>query len=693
VSVAGILPWAVTALLLAAVAFFAVFTRNRRPDLFAPIDPEVAPAAERSAAVIAVIVFAGSFLLIGISLTILSDELLQPLDERRLLTPLLAFGLGGAALLAQIAHGRALPVWLHNGLSWAAARLRVTMPQVLLLLFALPFTLLVYPAAGPEPLARYPVIAVGSWLLSILLVAAGSWRGPAGGGRPSRRELLWLLLLFLFALVVRGTAIGRLPANFSGDEGSAALEAVRFMQGDFNNFFTVGWFSFPSYYYGVQSVAVRFLGRTAAAVRIPSVIAGAAAVLATYWLGRQLFSRRTGAFAALYLAASHYHIHISRIALNNVWDSLFAGLALAGLWDGWRKDRRASFILSGVALGLGQYFYASIRVLPLLFVVWTGAAFLAQRARFRERLAGLGVTAGTALVVALPLGFFFRDHPDHFNAPLRRVSVFEGWLAAEQARTGMGETAVLAGQAWKAMLGFVSTPLRLLYDPGVPLLLAGAAALFIVGLVWLLSRRDLRTLLLVLPLGAVVLSNTFSQDPPSSQRYILAMPAVAIILALPLGEVSAWLEHVWPARRRHIAAAAQIMIILVVLIDLRYYFLDVYDTYVFGGLNTTVATEVAYFLREQPDEPQVVYFFGFPRMGYYSLSTIPYLAPQMMGQDVIERLQGPAPWGVNQTTHFIFLPEREEEEVWVRAVYTDGEWRRHYSQRGEHLFSSYSVER
>jgi 4-amino-4-deoxy-L-arabinose transferase-like glycosyltransferase len=694
-SIAEILPWMVAALLSVAIIFSYVRARNRSPDLFVPVDPESVSGAEKQAAAAAVIMLIGSLLLIGSALRILSDSLLQPGEERRLLL-LLLFGLGGAMLLAQIVRGRTVPGWLHYALGWAAEKLEVTPLQVLLLLFALPFSLIVYPAAGPEALARYPVIAVGSWLLSIGLAVTGSWRQPAAAGQPSRSELRWLLLLFLLALVARGVAIGRLPATFSGDEGSAALEAVRFMRGEFNNFFTVGWFSFPSYYYGVQSVAVQFLGRTAAAVRIPSVVAGAAAVIATYWLGRQLFDRRSGAFAALYLAASHYHIHISRIALNNVWDSLFAALALGGLWDGWRSNRRASFILSGVALGLGQYFYASIRVLPLLFVIWAGAAFLAQREQFRQRLAGLATTAGVALIAALPLGQFFWDHPNHFSAPLRRVSVLDGWLAAEQARTGLGATAVLAGQAAKAVLGFVSTPLRLLYDPGVPLLLAGAAALFIVGLVWLLSRRDLRTLLLLLPLGAVVLSNTFSQDPPSSQRYILAMPVVAVIVALPLSEMSAWLERIWPAQRRRISTIAWIMIVLVVLIDLRYYFLDVYDNYVLGGLNTETATEIAYFLRAQPDDPddlQAVYFFGFPRMGYYSLSTIPYLAPQMSGQDVLEPLRAPATWELTETTQFIFLPEREREAEWVRPTYPGGVWQRHYSRRGVHLFTSYSVER
>ena len=130
------------------------------------------------------------------------------------------------------------------------------------------------------------------------------------------------------ALALRAWQMSQFPNTYSGDEGSAGLFAVELLDGKANNLFSLGWFSFPALYFAVQSAAIALLGQTVEAVRLTSAVAGALTVVAVYWLGRTMFDRTTAVLAALYLAASHYHIHMSRIALNNVWDGLFGTLAI-----------------------------------------------------------------------------------------------------------------------------------------------------------------------------------------------------------------------------------------------------------------------------------------------------------------------------------------------------------------------------
>ena len=115
-----------------------------------------------------------------------------------------------------------------------------------------------------------------------------------------------------------------------------------------------------------------------------------------------------------------------------------------------------------------------------------------------------------------------------------------------------------------------------------------------------------------------------------------------------------------------------------------------YDHYVLGGINTQVATEVAYYLDEQDPTPDV-YFFGFPRMGYGSLSTIAYLVPNVQAEDVLEPLSTPPSWRLNQPTVFIFLPERVAELDYVRTAYPDGKYREMKQRNGDLLFLSYEV--
>jgi hypothetical protein len=197
--------------------------------------------------------------------------------------------------------------------------------------------------------------------------------------------------------------------------------------------------------------------------------------------------------------------------------------------------------------------------------------------------------------------------------------------------------------------------------------------------------------LLLLPLVAAVITGSLSVDPPASQRYVLSIPLVAVVLALPVGLLGSWLRQLWPHRWLALGGVTAVLLLLT-FADLKYYFFDVYDHYVLGGWNTETATQVAHYLRDQDVPEQDVYFFGAPRMGYYSLSTIPYLAPQMRGIDVPTPLTGEPAWSLSGPTTFIFLPERVGELGFVQPTYPNGRIYTHTLDDGRHVFTAYVIE-
>lgn len=608
------------------------------------------------------------------------------------------YSLVGAGLLAFMVAGftiarRRPPYWLEQAGRWLAAFFGISANQLVLLYFAPFLAVMAGLAAGEGYLALHPVIAITAWLLALGAVIAGSYRPdtPSVRQQVSRRELFLVAALFVVAFLLRGTALTQFPNTLSGDEGSAGLMAVKFLNGEANNLFTVGWFSFPSLYFAVQGLGIAILGQTTEGLRVSSAVAGALTVVAVYWLARLMFNRKTAVLAAGYLLASHFHIHFSRIGLNNVWDGLFTALALAGLWHGWKNNSRLGWIVGGLALGLGQYFYVAFRVFPVLVLLWSGFAFLLDRPAFKRHFASLILSALVALVVFLPLGIFFADRPEEFNAPFNRVTIMEGWLDREVQITGQTPAQVVRGQMVKTALGFTHEPLRLLYDPGSPLLKPAAAILFLMGVFWAIATLDLRYLLLLLPLLSVIFLGGFSQDPPASQRYVVAIPVVAILLAVPLTQLADWLRESWPQTRRLLWPAAVLLVVWLMVADLKFYFLDVYDRYVLGGLNTIVATDVAEYLAEQEGTP-AVYFFGFPRMGYFSLSTIPYLQPDIQAQDVLDPLVSEPGWVLTGPTRFIFLPERLSELQFVQLAFPVGRYQEFFDEAGTPLFMVYEVE-
>lgn len=677
----------------------AVETASPKEEIIAPVvpfppapRPAPEPPAGGSLRRVAWLLVGGGLLLILLSQV--ANRTALPGERLPSFLLLLAGGLILLIGIQSMMRGR-LPGWLGQPLARLGGFLRVTPAQVVLLGLALGLSLLARQAAGDGILANQATTATFAWLLAVAFAVAGSVNraegDPAQKLAVTRWDIMLSLGLFALALALRATALTRFPNTYSGDEGSAGLFAVELLTGKANNLFGVGWFSFPALYFTVQSAAIALLGQTIEAVRLTSALAGALTVVALYWLGRAMFDRTTALLAALYLAAAHYHIHMSRIALNNVWDALFGTLAILGLWYGWRSGRRWPFVLCGLALGLGQYFYVTIRTLPILFLIWSAFAFWRQRDQFRERFHGLVLAALVALIVYLPLGLFFLDNPDEFQAPLNRVSIFGEWLDRELALGERTTGEIILDQAIAGVLGYTHEPLRLLYNPGSPLLLAGAAVLFVLGVLWALLNFDLRYLLMILPLLAAVAANAISQDSPASQRYILALPIVALFIALPLALAADWLRGQYPRARYAIVTAAFVLLALVAVVDLNYYFNRVYDTYVLGGLNTEVATEVAYYLRDKEPAAQDVYFFGFPRMGYYSLSTIPFLAPAKRGIDILDPLAAPPDFPLNGPTLFIFLPERLNELDLVRQRFPDGTYQEFYSDRGEFLFAAYET--
>lgn len=604
---------------------------------------------------------------------------------------LIGVGLAAFALAAYLIARRSIPRRLIRLSGWLQRFLGITAGQLVLLFFAPSFALMAAMAAGDKLEALNLPLYLAAWLIAIVAVVVGGYQPTAPGTiTVDRRDVIIVTALFLLAFLLRVVAIGNLPPTLSGDEGSSGLMAVRFLNGEADNVLTVGWFSFPSLYFAVQGMGIGLLGQTAAGLRITSALAGALTVAGLYWLARTMFGRLAAVMAAISLTALHYHVHFSRIGLNNIWDGLFAVVTMAALYHGWKRGWRTGFLVGGLALGLGQYFYVSLRVFPLLVLLWGGMAALLERPVLKRRLADLILLMYVALILALPLLFFFWQYPDEFNAPLQRVTVFDGWLDEASRLEGKAPAQVIVDQILKSAMGFTHLPLRHWYNPGSPLLLAGAAGFFLLGFFWALVNFDLRYWLVLLPLLAVVLLGGVSQDAPASQRYVIAAPMAAMLVVLPLAATAEWLQRAWPRYRFAVATVAMVITLWLVFQDIRYYFFEVYDTYVLGGLNTEVATSVAYYLDAQEPSPEV-YFFGFPRMSYDSLSTIPYLVPQVTAHDIRDPLENRPEWDLHGPAIFIFLPEREGEVRYIRAAYPGGHYRQFSNANGTELFTAYEV--
>jgi hypothetical protein len=348
--------------------------------------------------------------------------------------------------------------------------------------------------------------------------------------------------------------------------------------------------------------------------------------------------------------------------------------------------------LAGLVLGLAQYFYTSTRVLFPMLLVWVAVATLRDRQAVIRRLAGLASMLLAACVTLLPLGLFFARHPEEFLAPLKRVSVLGPWLQAEVGTSGLPAWRILAEQFRLSALAFTHVDIRMWYQPGTPMLLPVGAALFILGVVLLASNiLDLRRLWLALWLMCAVIISAMSQGTPASQRLTFAAPAVAAVIALPLAEAYRWLAHLWPARSRILQVAVGVVVAVALLWDLDFYFLQYSAEKRFGDNNTETADAVASFMHSAESGHQLL-FLGSPRMGYTSISALPYLLPQVEARDVFQPLADQPPLDVTAPTTFILLPERRDELPILQERYPGGVLAERYGEKSVLLFLAYSLD-
>jgi hypothetical protein len=79
-------------------------------------------------------------------------------------------------------------------------------------------------------------------------------------------------------------------------------------------------------------------------------------------------------------------------------------------------------------------------------------------------------------------------------------------------------------------------------------------------------------------------------------------------------------------------------------------------------------------------------------MGYYTHSSIQYLAPHAIGEDVHDPLQEAPGDLADGMVVYVFLPERFEEIEFVRAAFPDGEELDFVGRNNEQLFTTYSIQ-
>jgi len=296
-----------------------------------------------------------------------------------------------------------------------------------------------------------------------------------------------------------------------------------------------GWSQVYGY---AQAFTVQLFGANLIGLRAISPIVGMLTIPAVYGLGAALFNRRVGLLAALWLATFPPHIHFSRLGVPNIADPLFGVLALMLLARGWQTGRSRDFALAGVMLGLTQYFYEAGRLMFPILVIAFGTIMVMHQRRPKisanighVNLWNLGRTGLAAVLVGVPAHYALIGAG---ISPMMRFSatnVTGDYVSL--LRTQPLE--LLQHRTLPPFLHYIWTPdaSQLYYGGQFGLVLPYIVPFFLLGIGWALWHwRQPRYLLLLLWLFGVAFGNGFIEQNVFSSRYVVALPALALVIAL-----------------------------------------------------------------------------------------------------------------------------------------------------------------
>jgi hypothetical protein len=445
-------------------------------------------------------------------------------------------------------------------------------------------------------------------------------------------EILWVILIVMAGFFLRFKYLENLPYSFINDEGQMGQNGTCLVRGLCPFIMETGWSQQPMTAFLPTGISAALLGNTAVAVRLVSVLIGTLAILAVYLFAREVFDPTTASIASILLALLPYHNHFSRLGVDNIMDSLAAPAILWLLYRGYKRGSIFAVLFAGIISGMSFYTYPGTRLAPVIGIAAAGYGLIFNYRQLRNFQRQILIFSMAFLVTAGPILGFFATHPESFSARINSVGIFQpDNFKNEMAITGHSAVEVISLQFMKSSLVFIATsaPSNFFNSPK-PYLVPILAVFFMLGLAYTAYRiKDPRFFgLMIWFWAAILFGSTITGGPPTSQRMLMSSPALVIITAVGLVQVSKF----FPKNVRILSLSAQIFLILVVAVsgfqNIQFYF----NEYRVGNYFEDPTDEFTYETRlvTAPLHNQGrAYLVTDPGVPYLSFASLNYFSPDV----------------------------------------------------------------
>lgn len=355
----------------------------------------------------------------------------------------------------------------------------------------------------------------------------------------SKKTFEWLLVLALLAVAAffRLYRIDSQPSSLWLDESLTGLNALEIIEGRDAPIWQMtpldrwrpAWVKTSNLYLYYVVMIFKVFGTEYLGLKMVSVLPAIAAVIAVYFLFREMSNITTAFLAAFLTAVSQWHVTISRWG----WDALLmCFLQLICYWlllAGLKKGRRSHLVLSGGVMGLCLYTYIAswlALAIAISFLIFRSAS---ERPVLGKRIQDALFFLVPCLLVFVPLGSYYVSHPNDLFTRTAELNIGKSVEAAQSflpVWEGISKYALMFNAKGDSnpRHGF----------PGEPLLDFVTAVFFVLGLVCCLRFWKNIHVAFVLIWFALGLQAGLLSEPseaPNAYRTLMIAPAAFFFAA------------------------------------------------------------------------------------------------------------------------------------------------------------------
>jgi|GEM_PF-1204882 len=548
----------------------------------------------------------------------------------------------------------------------------------------------------------------GLWILSVALFSYSilrqtGWQMPGLSSirawlAGNRDEVIIFIGLLVLSLFLRLLNLELHPYPMVNDEGEMGKVALCLLDGECRNLFALNWAAQPVAAYLPYALSITLFGNeTAFPIRLVTALAGTLGVAFTYLFVREAFDKTIALVAGTLLATFPYHLHFSRLGVDN-FDALLSAALLWLLFRGLRKGTAIYFLLAGIVAALCFYTYAGSRLSAGIGVGAIGYAILTRRGLLRAQASNLLIFAAAALITITPLLGTYVAYPGEFNARLKDVGLFQtGIIQTDIKTTGLSAAQILTRQFFKSSLPYIAAPAPDGFFDSPRAYFSPPGAIFLMlGLVMALRKPFglLNITLLAWFFAPIILGSTITASAPASQRMLGSIPAAIILAALALVTFARSLGSEHGLVRRAVPLVIIVVIAFNGFLDINYYFGEYRTGHYFADLSNEITYESRTYIARLENEDRL-YLIGQP-LSYVAFGNFHYFNHKIQKYDFNEvTLESLAALPKDQDALFLSIPEREQDLRRLAEWLPGGEWieekRRYLSDQP--LFFAYTVSR